>query len=482
MRIASKKSARSGQVQKDGRRPTEAGLRNHPGATPLTEKTSPRSGLSWPVTIVPLNRLRTAARNARTHPKKQIEQIVKSIRQFGYVDPVLVDEHLRLIGGHARAEAAARVGLQKIPVVVVSGLSEAEKRALALADNKIAENAGWDRSELAVELSELAPLLADARLDIELTGFEPVEIDTLIGDFVDLEPDPLDELSEIAGEPVSRRRDLWLLGQHRLICGDATDPNDVRSLMGRERAVMVFADPTYHVKICNVQGRGRMEHCEFAKPSGEISRAQYTRFLIDALSLAARHSMDGSIHFVCTDWRDSRELQNAGERVYSETKDLIVWVKASNAGMGTLYRSQHELIFVFKNGTSKQVGNFELGQHGRSRTNVWNYRSSNELRTGRSENFSGPSTVKPVALIADAMRDCSRRGDIVLDPFMSSGTTMLAAERVGRRAYGLELDPLYVDAAIRRWQIFTGQNAIHNSTNQTFDELAASRKKIGGAR
>jgi DNA modification methylase len=482
MRIARTKSARSGRIQNDARSPTAVDPQSSSGATPNIEEITPRSGRPWPVTLVPLNRLRAAARNARTHPKKQIEQIVKSIRQFGYIDPVLADEDLRIIGGHARAEAAARAGLQKIPVIMVSGLSETEKRALALADNKIAEHAGWDRSELVLELNELAPLLGEAGLDIELTGFEPVEIGGMIGDRDDLEQDPLDALPEIASEPVSRRGDLWLLEQHRVICGDATDPNDVRSLMGRERAVMVFADPTDRVRICDVQGRGRMEHCEFAKPPGEISRGQYTRFLIDALSLAARHSMDGSTHFVCADWRHSRELQNAGERVYSETKDLIVWVKASNAGMGTLYRPQHELIFVFKNGTSKHVDNFELGQHGRSRTNVWTYRSPNELRTGRPENLSGHMTVKPVALIADAMRDCSRRGDIVLDPFISFGTTMLAAEHVGRRAYGLELDPLYVDAAIRRWQTFTGQSAICNNTNQTFDELAASRKKIGGTR
>lgn len=475
MRIAREKSARSGRIH--ARPPTGLDPRSSPGTT--YKEITARSSRSWPV--VPLNRLRAAARNARTHPKKQIEQIVKSIRQFGYVDPVLADEDLRIIGGHARAEAAARAGLQEIPVIILSGLSETEKRALALADNKIAENATWDRSQLVLELSELAPLLGEAGLDIELTGFEPVEIGGLIGDRDDLEQDPVDALPEIASEPVSRRGELWVLGEHRLICGDATDPNDLRSLMGRERAVMVFADPTYKAKIRNAEGRSRTEHCELAQAPAEISRGQYAKFLVDALSLAGRHSTDGSIHFVCTDWRHSREIQNAGERVFGGTKDLIVWVNASNAGMGTFYRSQHELIFVFKNGTSKHVGNFELPQHGRSRTNVWNYRRSNELRTGRSENRSG-STVKPVALIADAMRDCSRRGDIVLDPFMSSGTTILAAERVGRRAYGLELDPLYVDATIRRWQIFTGQNAICNNTNQTFDEVAASRKKIGGAR
>jgi DNA modification methylase len=430
--------------------------------------------------MVPLSQLKGAARNPRTHPKRQIEQIVNSIRHFGYIDPVLADENLKIIGGHARAAAAERAGLQKIPVIVICGLSEAEKRALALADNRIAEGAGWQRSDLAIELSELGPLLAEAGLAIELTGFESAAIDALMGDLSDPEQDPLDELPEIATESVSRRGDLWLLGQHRLICGNATDPDDVRKLMGHERAIMVFTDPPYNVKIKNVQGRGRIKHREFVQASGEMSRGQYTRFLIDSLSLAVRHSTDGSIHFVCTDFRHNRELQDAGERVYTETKNLVVWVK-TNAGMGTFYRSQHELIFVFKNGEAKHVNNFELGQHGRSRTNVWGYRGSNAFHASRLDDLSGHPTVKPVALIADAMRDCSRRGDIVFDPFVGSGSLILAAERVGRRGYGLELDPLYVDVAIRRWQAFTKRDAILKSTGQTFDDVAAVRTKTGGS-
>jgi DNA modification methylase len=392
---------------------------------------------------------------------------------------VLADENLKIIGGHARANAAERVGLRRIPVIVISGLSETEKRALALADNKIAENAGWHRADLASELSELGPLLAEAGLNIELTGFEPAEIDAVMGDLVDPERDPLDELPHIPSKPVSRKGDSWVLGQHRLICADATNPDDVRKLMGRERAVMVFTDPPYNLRIKNVQGGGRIKHREFAQASGEMSRAEYTSFLIDSLSLAAEHSVDGSIHFVCTDWRHNRELQDAAEEVYTETKNLVVWVK-TNGGMGTFYRSQHELVFVFKNGKAKHVNNFELGQHGRSRTNVWSYGGLNAFRAGRLDDLSVHPTVKPVALVADALRDCSRRGDIVLDPFIGSGTTIMAAERVGRRAFGLEIDPLYVDVAILRWQAYSGRDAILKGTDQTFDEVAAVRSKTGG--
>ena len=349
MRIRIKKSARSARIHTDGRQPTGRGLENDPAAASRAKKAAPSSSLPWPIAMVQLSHLKGAARNPRSHPKKQIDQIVKSIRHFGYIDPVLADENLKIIGGHARAEAAERVGLPSIPVIVISGLSEMEKRTLALAENKIAENARWHRSDLASELSELGPLLAEAGLNIELTGFEPAEIDAVMGDLVDPERDPLDELPDVASESVSRRGDSWLLGQHRLICADATDPDDVRKLMGRKRAVMVFTDPPYNARIKNVQGRGRTKHRNFAQGSGEMSPVEFTRFLRIVLSLAAKHSVRGSIHFVFMDWRHLGELLAAGSAVYSEIKNVAVWVK-TNAGQGSFYRSQHELILVYKSG------------------------------------------------------------------------------------------------------------------------------------
>jgi DNA modification methylase len=427
------------------------------------------------VKMMPLGQLKPNKRNARTHSKKQIQQIANSVQRFGWTYPTLIDQDGNVIAGFGRYKAAESLGLREIPVIVMSGLSEAEKRALALADNKIAANSGWDRALLAAELGELADLLPECNLSLEITGFEPAEIDALMGDLVDTERDPADELPEIAKEPVCRTGDMWLLGQHRLLCGNAKQILDLSKLMGRERARMVFTDPPYNVRISSVQGRGGIRHREFVAASGEMSREEFTKFLTDCLSLAAQYSANGSIHFICMDWRHIGEMLTAGEEVYSEFKNLIIWAK-TNAGQGTFYRSQHELIFAFKNGEAPHINNFELGQHGRNRSNIWTYQGVNTFRAGRLDDLSVHPTVKPTALVADALRDCSRRGDIVLDPFMGSGTTILAAERVGRLGYGLELDPRYIDVAIRRWQRFTGKDAILEATGQTFEEVLASRE------
>lgn len=423
---------------------------------------------------IAIGKLRPNPANIRTHSKKQIAQIARSIEQFGFVVPAVADEQLFILAGHARVEAGKTLGLRTVPVIILSGSSDAQSRAYLLADNKLAEKAGWDRAALAVELNQLTPLLEEAGLSIELTGFEPAEIDALMGDLIDPEQDPVDELPALASEPISRLGDLWLLNRHRLHCGNARQAPDLRALMGRERAAMVIGDPPFNLRVSSIQGRGRIRHREFVQASGEMSREEFTRFLTNCLTLAAQYSVAGSIHYYFMDWRHQREMLDAGEAVYPELKNLVVWNK-TNGGQGSFYRSQHELIFVFKNGNAPHINNFELGQHGRSRSNVWTYAGVNTFRTGRLDDLSIHPTVKPVALVADAMRDCSRRGDIVLDPFMGSGTTILAAERVGRRAYGLEIDPLYVDAAVRRWQNFTKRDAILKTTGQTFDEVAEAR-------
>lgn len=419
--------------------------------------------------------LRPHPQNVRVHSKKQIQQVVKSIEQFGFTSPILINEHEQVLAGHVRLEAAKIAGLQRVPTIVIDGLSEAAQRAYVLADNKLAEKAGWDRAALAVELRQLAPLLADAGLDIEFTGFEPAEIDSLLGDFVDPEHDPSDAPPVIEDQAVSHRGDLWHLGDHRLLCSDAREEGDLRALMGRERAEMVFADPPYNVRVKSTLGRGKIKHREFVTASGEMSSKQYTRFLTNCLEIAAKYSVNGAIHFVCMDWRHMREMLDAGEEVYTELKNLVVWNK-TNVGQGNFYRSQHELIFVWKNGDAAHRNNFELGQHGRTRSNVWTYAGVNTFRSDRLKDLAAHPTVKPVQLVADAMRDCSRRGDIILDPFMGFGTTILAAERVGRLAYGLDLDPLYVDAAVRRWQAFTKRDAMLKGTRRTFDELTAARR------
>lgn len=427
------------------------------------------------VTLASVRKLKPNKRNARTHPKRQIQELAELIRRYGWTYPILVDEDGYIIAGHARYEAALHLRLARVPTIVMKGLSEAETRAFALADNKVPTKAGWDRATLAAELGELAVLLPDCGLSLELTGFEPFEIDELMGNLIDAEQDPIDELPETSGMGVTKRGDLWQMGPHRLLCGDARNPADVRTVMDRDLAAMVITDPPFNVRIGSVQGRGQIKHRNFSQAAGEMTSAEFTNFLRSCLSCAAQCSSPGSIHFIFIDWRHIGELLTAGKAVYSEWKNLIVWNK-TNAGQGSFYRSQHELIFVFKNGDAPHANNFELGQHGRTRSNVWTYAGVNTFRAGRLDDLRTHPTVKPVALVMDALRDCSRRGDIVLDLFMGSGTTILAAERIGRRACGLEIDPLYVDAAIRRWQAYTRRDAILADTGQTFDEVRTARR------
>jgi len=411
-------------------------------------------------------------RNARTHSKKQIRQIARSIERFGFTNPVLIDARNQIIAGHGRVAAARQLGLPEVPTLRLSHLSEVDKRAYVLADNRLAEKAGWDRDVLALELGELSGLLME---EIDLTGFESGEIDMLLSDLDDA-PDPADEAPvAVAGPTVTRTGDLWRFGNHRLICGDARDPDVYARLMAGERAEMVFTDPPYNVPIQgHVLSRGA-HHREFAFASGEMSSAEFTAFLTETLGLCAKHARDGSIHYVCMDWRHVAELIAAGRSVYAELKNICVWVK-TNAGQGSFYRSQHELVLVFKNGREPHLNTFELGQHGRARSNVWTYAGVNTFRAGRMDELAMHPTVKPVAMVADAMRDCSKRKGLVLDPFMGSGTTIMAGEKVGRRVYGIECDAAYVDVAIRRWQAFTGKDAILVETSETFDEVQARRR------
>ncbi|MBR0826152.1 ParB N-terminal domain-containing protein [Bradyrhizobium manausense] len=424
------------------------------------------------IRLLPRQSLTRAKKNARTHSKKQVKQVANSIRQFGWTYPILADEDLQIICGHARWEAAQQLGLKEVPVLVMSGLSDAEKRALALADNKIPANAGWDRKLLAKELGELASLLPECNLGLDITGFEPAEIDGLMIDFGDL--DSGEAPCVIAKHPISRRGDLWQAGDHRVLCGDARDQADWATLMGPDRASMLIADSPYNVQISTTLGRGKIKHREFAVASGEMSSADFIGFQTSWMRLAVEFSNDGSMHYIFMDWRHLGEIHQAGKEIFGPLQNLVVWNK-TNAGQGSFYRSQHELIFVYKNGDAPHLNNVELGRHGRNRSNVWTYAGVNTFRQDRLADLTVHPTVKPVALIADAIKDCTRRGDLVLDPFLGSGTTLLAAERIGRRAYGLEIDQLYVDAAIRRWQDVTKRDAILFATGQTFDEVAAER-------
>ena len=418
-----------------------------------------------------LSELTPNPQNARKHPKHQIRQIAASIKQFGFVVPILIDRTDGIIAGHARAEAAKLLDIQEVPTILLENLTENQVKAFMLADNKLAENAIWDPDILAVELQHLVEI---DEFDVTVTGFEVAEIDSIIDEArSEREEDNAIEIDETA-QPITRPGDLWKLNKHRLFCGNALQEASFTKLMSTRRADLVFSDPPFNLKIDgHVGGKGAIHHREFAMASGEMNAAEFTVFLTTGLRLLSRFSSSASVHFICMDWRHIGELLAAGNQVYSELLNLCIWVKNAG-GMGSLYRSRHELVFVFRNAKGRHQNNV-LGKYHRDRTNVWEYPGINTLsRQGDEGNLLAlHPTCKPVNLVADAILDCSARGDIVLDSFLGSGTTLIAAERVGRICHGMELDPRYVDVAIRRWQKHTGDHAIHAESGKSFDELTA---------
>jgi DNA modification methylase len=420
--------------------------------------------------------------NPRRHSQKQIRQIGNSIETFGFNVPILIDRFGNVIAGHGRLLAAIALGITEVPTLCLDHLTPAQARAFMIADNRLTEIATWDDPLLAQQFRELS--LLDLDFNIEVTGFEMGEIDLRIASLEDLpehDDDPADILPEVcAGPAISKIGDLWLLGAHCVLCGNALDAEAVATLMGQKLAAMVFTDPPYNVPIDgHASGLGAIHHRPFPMTSGEMTETEFTSFLSPVFRNLAAFSGDGSIHFICMDWRHVAELLAASRDVYGELKNLCVWVK-DNGGMGSLYRSQHELVFVFKNGRKGHRNNVQLGRLGRNRTNVWHYPGANSFaRCGAEGNLLAlHPTVKP-AMIADAILDCSARGDIVLDAFLGSGTTVIAAERTGRRCYGLELDPAYVDTIVRRWQAQTGGRACHAASGRRFDDLACEAAADG---
>jgi DNA modification methylase len=419
-------------------------------------------------------KLKPRLKNPRTHTPRQIKQIAASISEFGFINPVLIDASDGIVAGHARVAAATSLGMTDVPTVRVDNLSPTQIRAYVIADNRLAEKAGWDPTLLALELQELS---VQPNFDVTVTGFEMGEIDLVIGQASESEPDEADVIPEIDRSlpAVSRPGDCWQIGDHFLLCGDALKPESYEQLLGGKRAQMVFTDPPYNVRIAgNVSGLGKARHREFAMASGEMSQREFTNFLRRALTHLVEHSIDGSIHFICMDWRHIRELTDAAGDAYSELKNICVWSK-SNAGMGSLYRSAHEFIFVYKNGRAKHINNVELGRFGRSRTNVWEYAGMSSFGKDREESLAGHPTPKPLSLVGDAILDCSKRGGIVLDAFAGSGTTLLASEKTGRQGYGIELDPHYCDLIIKRFEEVYGLGAIHADSDLSFERVRAER-------
>jgi DNA modification methylase len=402
--------------------------------------------------------LRPYAGNARTHSPKQVRQIADSIRCFGFVNPVLIDAEGEVIAGHGRLAAAQLLGLAEVPVLPVTHLSPAEKRAYIIADNRLAEKAGWDKEILAIELQALV----DLDFEVEVVGFELAEIDLILDEDrlrkSGAEPDGADEVPAVApGPAITQPGDVWRLGPHRLICGDARDPKALAKLLGDDEVDLIFTDPPYNVAVDgHVGGLGKVKHREFAFASGEMSPEEFTTFLREALAPAAARCREGAIAYVCMDWRHMREMLAAGDAVFHELKNLCVWNK-TNGGMGSFYRSKHELVFVWKVRPGRHVNSFGLGDTGRYRTNVWDYAGVNTFSASRDEDLKMHPTVKPVALVGDAIRDCSKRGDIILDMFGGSGSTLIAADQAGRQARLIEYDPHYCDVIVARWEKLTGK-------------------------
>lgn len=421
---------------------------------------------------VPIDKLILDELNPRIHRPAHVQQIVGSITVNGYTTPILIDRNGKVLSGHGRVKACLLLGLTEIPAIRLNHLTPEQARAFSIAENRLVEAGEWDKRVLANHFKALCAL--DLDFSIEVTGFSTPEIDLMI-ESLDLDgsaADPDEQVLDPSPVTVTQSGDLWNLGRHRLLCGNALQRECYLVLMDGRVAAVVFSDPPFNVKIHgHVSGKGRRRHREFAMASGEMSEAEFATFLTQAAQQMAAHSRDGSVHFLCIDWRHVFTLISAGRAAYDDLLNICVWTK-NNGGMGSLYRSAHEFVAVFRKGPGPHRNNVELGRHGRNRTNVWAYPGANSFVRSSEEGdlLAQHPTPKPVQMVADALLDVSARGDVVLDPFIGSGGTLIAAERVGRVCCGMDLDPAYIDLAIRRWERLTGESAILSATGETFSQ------------
>jgi DNA modification methylase len=411
-----------------------------------TNPTRSESSKRLAVAYWPIDRIIPYANNANHHSHRQIRKLQQSLRQFGWTNPLLIDEQGNLICGHGRLQAAKLNGQTEVPVIILDKMSEADRRAYIIADNRLAQDASWSRDLLRSELSGLL----DLGYEVELTGFDTFEIDGIINfdDETDAGSEDRVDLHEIAKVPTCRAGDLWTVGDHRLIIGDAREPAVLDRLLDGAKAQAVMIDPPYGCKIANnVSGNGKVRHKDFLMGAAEVPLAEFGQTLLRPSfeALAARCD-PGAIAFVFMDWRGAPHMLAAADGVFHEVKNMVVWVK--NPGLGGFYRSAHELCYVFKVSKGKHKSNVALGQ--RNRSNVWRYPSANVFRAGRMQDLADHPTVKNKIMIRDAILDVTKRGDIVLDSFAGSGTTGVACQMSGRVARLVELDPIYGDVILRR--------------------------------
>lgn len=410
----------------------------------------------------------------RKHTEAQIERISASIQQFGFLSLPLISRSGEIIVGVARIEAARRLGYDELPVLLADALSAAEIKAYRIADNKLAELSSWDTDVLRLEFDAILEI--DSSFELRSSGFETAEIDLIMNPVPEEEQSPDDDTPDVTEVAVTRVGDIWQLGEHRLVCGDALSPQAVALLMAGDSSRLVLSDVPFNVRIKgHVGGLGRQQHREFVQGAGEMSEAEFERFLKTAIMQMLIYLMDGGLAGLFIDWRSLETMLRVGRELGLTLANVIVWNK-TNAGMGSLYRSKHELVCLFKKGKAAHVNNVQLGALGRYRTNVWDYAGVNSFGAGRMADLSAHPTVKPVAMIADAIMDLTHRRDVVIDTFLGSGTTLVAAQKTGRIGRGLELDPLYVDVAIRRFKARFGIDAVHVESGLTFDEVAAQRR------
>lgn len=429
-------------------------------------------------TIKPIGELRPFDNNAKRHPRKKIRTVARSIQDTGFNNPILVDPEGNIVAGHCRYLAANLLGLAKVPIIVLDHLTEGQIRLYRIADNRLAETGSvWSKELLSLELTDIATSFPD--LDLTLTGFDAGEVELLqnitlgAGDAAEEE-----ELTSLLGErPTTALGDIWQIGRSKLLCGDSKNSESYTHLLGRDKVQMVLSDLPYNVKINkNVGGLGKTKHREFVEASGELNLEQWTKFLSDVISQMARFSRSGSLHYLFMDWRSIQLLLEVGNQYYNKLLNLVVW-KKSNAGMGSFYRSQHELIAVFRNGSRQHTNNIMLGVNGRNRTNIWEHAGVNSFGKERDEQLRMHPTCKPVPLLIDAIKDATHVDELVLDPFGGSGSTAIAAEQIGRQARLIELDPAYCDVTVRRAMALDMKVRLA-ATGQSFEEVRDERRVL----
>lgn len=432
---------------------------------------SPLHNFKLQTEYIAIEQLKPMPGAPRKHPKSQIRSLAKSVVAFGQIAAILIDREGRIISGHAIWEAAKKLGMAEVMVIRIEHLNEIQIKAAMVALNRLSDQSEWDDKLLNSILIELHSV--DLDFDIEAIGFTEIEIELRIEGLTEAgEKD--DELPLVGeGPTVTRPGDIWHLGRHRLICGNTLEAETWSLLMEQDQAAIIITDPPFNVPINgHVSGLGQHKHREFAMAAGEMSNAEFTAFLQSSMTLAHHWSAPGSVHYYFMDWRHIVEIGSAGEAVYERFLNMAVWTK-NQPGMGSFYRSQHELIFIYAKGGASSRNNVQLGRFGRSRSNVWSYPSAASLaRTAEEGNpLAMHPTVKPLALICDILLDASVKSDIVVDPFGGSGTTLIAAEKLHRRARLIELDPAYCDTIVRRWQRWTGETALRACDGMTFSAL-----------